>query len=335
MPRLINCKGCGNHHTGSGGSRCKFVLSYTLPKVNLDMAAAEENIPSRDSPEYTLYLEQKIAEQEELLEQAEEDAKVSDMEKKLADLKLRTRKLASRDTGGGEPARTVGFAGRALLSYATLAKDPQSTSPAEQQYSKSERDIISKLHPCSYVPDFKSVEKTRYRDFIAGMCKVLQFVNEVNGTAKGYASHMAFIAKKASLNIYATDALIRYDMGVTDKVIFGELDDWVPADLESVAMNLGADATYAVRGSTQSSWPRAGSGISRNSRDFSDWPKDICWLYDNTSCYFPKCCWSHICSKCQKSGHCRKDCENSEKPAMSPPVDERRPKTNQNRAPKK
>ena len=81
-----------------------------------------------------------------------------------------------------------------------------------------------------------------------GMCKVLQFVNEVNGTAKGYASHMAFIAKKASLNVYATDALIRYDMGVTEKVISRELDDWVPADLESVAMNLGADATYAVRG---------------------------------------------------------------------------------------
>ena len=132
------------------------------------------------------------------------------------------------------------------------------------------------------------------------MSKVLQFIIEVGGSPQGYSTHMSFITSKGALNLYVTDTLIRYEMPVTDKVISGELSDWVSADPESVAIHLGVDATYAVRGAVHGNWPLGTSGTSGSTPDFSDWPCDTCWLYNNTSCYFAKCRRAHICSKCRK-----------------------------------
>ena len=114
---------------------------------------------------------------------------------------------------------------------------------------------------------------------------------------------MSFIASKAAGNYFVTESLIKYEQAVTNKVIDGTLGDWITADPESAAIHLGADDTYAVRGGNRPSWGRTTSAISGKSRDFSDWPQDICWLYNNTTCYFPKCRRSHLCSKCQKLGH--------------------------------
>ena len=66
-----------------------------------------------------------------------------------------------------------------------------------------------------------------------GMTKVLQFINEVGTGVKGYSIHMSFIASKAAMNLYATDALIKYEIAVTDKVISGNLSDWAAVDPES------------------------------------------------------------------------------------------------------
>ena len=330
MSRVINCRGCGYRHTGAGGSRCKFLQK---PKDSKDtMASVDLDVPSRDSPEYKDYLEKRILEQESLLRKAEENVKTTMLEQKLASLRLQTERLADEttgdDSGNDQDAGNTGFTGRILSGRHEGHRSTLQTPPASPEQTKTEKEIISKLRPCSYVTDFKSTEKTTYREFIMGMTKVLQFVIEVSGVAKGYASHMSFIADKASLNLYATDALIKYEMAVSDKVISGDLQDWVSADPESVAMHLGADATYAVRGANRPGWCRGFSGNSGNSgntRDFSDWPREVCWLYINTTCYFQRCRRAHICAKCRKSGHPQKECDTKEN-SSSPSGDKRRPK---------
>ena len=105
---------------------------------------------------------------------------------------------------------------------------------------------------------------------------------------------MCFIASKAASNLYATDALNKYVAVVTDKVISEEYTDWVTADPECVALHLGADATHAVcQGGTRLS--RQSPLTLGSNRDFSDWPKEVCWLYNITSCYFPRCKKAHMC----------------------------------------
>ena len=152
------------------------------------------------------------------------------------------------------------------------------------------------------------------------MTKVLKFIVNVDIDPKQYIAHMNFIACKASLNLYATDALIKYEAAVTEKIIMGQCEDWVAADPEFVELHLGADATYAVR-QGGSRWARQSSGGSGTNRDFSDWPKEICWLYNNTNCYFPRCKKAHICAKCKHTGHIIKDCKSSDESpsATNPP----------------
>ena len=150
--------------------------------------------------------------------------------------------------------------------------------------------------------------------------KVLKFVIELGIDPTNYVAHMNFITCKVALNVYATDALIRYKEGVTERVISGRYRDWSPADPESVALFLGADATYAIR-QGGNRWPRQSSANFGTTRDFSDWPKDICWLYNNTSCYFPRCKKLHVCAKCKKTGHIMGNCKSSEE-LVSPSVPE-------------
>ena len=76
MSRRINCRGCGSRHTGAGGSRCKILLARKSIKPDSTMATSDSSIPAPDSLDYIPYLERRIAEQEELLDQAEEQSKV-------------------------------------------------------------------------------------------------------------------------------------------------------------------------------------------------------------------------------------------------------------------
>ena len=62
-----------------------------------------------------------------------------------------------------------------------------------------------------------------------------------------YASPMSFIATKASLNPYATGAIIRCEAAVSERVISSQYEEWMAADPECVALHLGAYTTYAVR----------------------------------------------------------------------------------------
>ena len=90
-----------------------------------------------------------------------------------------------------------GFVGR-VTANTTVTTDDLSV---DKHGSKAEQDIISKLRPCMYIADFKSQDKTTYRDFICGMNKVLQFIINICTGAKGYSAHMLFITSKATVNL--------------------------------------------------------------------------------------------------------------------------------------
>ena len=327
--RFINCSACKGCHTGRGGQFCKF-LSPTPLKQTAGIASMAMSLPDRDSPEYEAYLQAKIEEEEARLKSLQDQCRVTSMEEQLARIRLQTSKLeAGQSQGAGSDADTEnwvvesGVAGRLLTASKRGAAGsmghPGPSSPTDRHAfvhrSKEEKDALSKLRALSHLPEQKPLEKVTYRDFVAAMTKVLKFIIDLGIDPTNYVAHLNFITLKASLNVYATDALIRYEDGVTDRVISGQYKDWVPADPECVALYLGADATYAIR-QGGSRWARQSSASFGPSRDFSDWPKEICWLFNNTNCYFPRCKKAHICFKCKKTGHNMKDCKNSDDSAL-------------------
>ena len=335
--RFINCSACRGCHTGRGGQYCPFILK-TLPgePAGVSMASIEDpSIPDRDSAEYEPYLAAKIEEEEERLKRLQERTRIAGMESQLASLRLRSAELEGQSTtfsstrshaGDGARRQETGVAAAVLTASKPLEPGQSSDSsgglpgtsgfPAQvfRQRSKDEKEALSKLRAISHLAEVKPVEKITYRDYISAMMKVAHLVCEMGIDPVNYIAHMSFISGKAALNLYATDAMIKYESAVTERVISGQYYDWVAADPECVVLHLGADATYAVR-QGGSRWSRPSSGISGTSRDFSDWPKEVCWLFNHTSCYFPRCRKAHICGKCKKEGHPMKDCKSHDESA--------------------
>ena len=330
--RFINCSACKGCHTGRGGRYCAFIEQSPTVQTAGPTMMHDPDAPDRSSEDYESYLSQKIIEEESRLKDLQNKCRVTEMEQQLAKLRIQTADLQSRSPGrlsDGDrdvPVSLTGVASRVLTATtlgAAGSSPGQVAGPfpgdatAYVQRSREEKDTLSKLRAISHLAEPKQVEKITYREFICSMSSVLKLLIDLNVSPKMYVAHMHFIASKAKLNIYATDALIRYEAALTDRVIGGIYPDWVAADPECVALHLGADATYAVR-QGGGRWSRPQSGTLGSGRDFSDWPKDICWLFNNTNCYFPRCKKSHICFKCKRTGHNMKDCKNPDDSAQLP-----------------
>ena len=334
--RFINCSACKGCHTGRGGRYCKFVGKEpaSLTTGVSTMASFDPDAPDRGTVEYESYLSQKIAEEEDKLQSLKDKCRVTAMEEQLAQLRLQSAELTIKQK---TPARLVSLPsetdeqtgvasqllsvlhtprpGTAKTQEPAASLHPATLSATFMQRSKEEKEMLSKLKALNHLNDQKPAEKVTYRDFICAMTKVLQLITELEISPQNYINHMSFIASKAATNSYATDALIKYEEAVTDRVITGRYEDWVAADPECLALHLGPDATYAIRqGGSRWSRQSPGSfgGNFGSSRDFSDWPKEVCWLYNNTSCYFARCKKAHICVACKRTGHTMKDCKNQE-----------------------
>ena len=319
--RFINCSACKGCHTGRGGQYCSFVnQSPSKQTAGYAMMSDDPDVPERGSAEYESYLSQKIIEEESRLKALQDKCCITEMEEQLSSLRLQSAGLARRssrmDTPPG-PGPETGVASRVLAASPQgasggAAAHPAGSSPGDSSVyvprSKDERETLSKLKALSHLAEPKQIEKITYREFICAMTSVLKWIIELDIAPKMYIAHMNFIASKAKLNVYATDALIRYEAALTERVTTGIYQDWVAADPECVALHLGADATYAVR-QGGNRWSRPTSGSFGGGRDFSDWPKDVCWLFNNTTCHFPRCKKAHICVKCKRTGHNSKECK--------------------------
>ena len=296
MPgRFINCSACRGCHTGRGGKFCAFVSPGGSVIKSPDSKMASADIPDSDDPRYESYLADRIAEEEDRLTMLKDKCRLTAMEQQLASLRLQTTELSVKSDLHMDPEPDTGVASQLLsavtrgaaggsVSYPRSPRTPTTRSPFTPQCPKEEKEFLSKLQALSYMPEPKPVEKITYRDFICAMTKVLKTLTDLEIDPSRYAAHMSCIASKAALNLYATDALIKYEAAVTEKVITGHYIDWVAAAPECVALHLGADATYAVRQGGSSRWSCQTSTSFGQGRDFSDWPKEICWLYNNTSC---------------------------------------------------
>ena len=248
------------------------------------------------------------------------------MEKQLARLHLQTSELDKKSPSGPLDDGVTPDTGVATTVLTVVTRGAAGRSPGPQPVSsgpvfsphrpKEGKEMLSKLQALAYLPEPQAIKKVTYREFICALMKVLKMLTQLGIDPSQYAAHMSFIPSKAALNLYATNALIKYDMVVTEHVISGQYPDWLAADPECVALHLGADATYAVR-QGGSRWGRQASSTISSSRDFSDWPKEVCWLFNNTSSYFPRCKKAPICCKCKKTGHTMKDCKSADD--SSPP----------------
>ena len=307
------------------------------------MASFDPNAPDREDPSYESYLADKIEEEETRLKSLQDKCRVTEMEHQLSQLRIKSAELEAKQPHGSKGLVSQSTPPATGIAASMLAvaqgRSPGPTADATPapvggqaglptafvQRSREEKEMLSKLQALSHLSVPKSVEKVTYREFICSMTKVLKLITEFGIDPQNYVFHMSFIAIKAATNSYATDALISYEQAVTDRVISGQYSDWSAADPECVALHLGPDATYAIRQGGHR-WNRQSSGNPGSVRDFSDWPKEVCWLFNNTSCYFQRCKKAHICVKCKKTGHAAKDCKTTDDLTFPTPTEITSPK---------
>ena len=112
MPIKITFPRYGFRHYGAGGSSCNFIAA-THTRTDSKMASQQDKVPSRDTPDYQSYLEEKIVEEEELPNHAQEAVRTSEVECKLAELKLKTNQFQDQEYSSGEQG-AMGFADQML-----------------------------------------------------------------------------------------------------------------------------------------------------------------------------------------------------------------------------
>ena len=177
----------------------------------------------------------------------------------------------------------------------------------------------SKFRPDFHVNVQKSLDKFTFREFMLGAVCVAEALVEDGRPVAGYLSHLRFIAWKSALSgAFQTLSLIKYDQHVSAKVIKGEIPDWILGEEEAVCLHLGVDGTLAFKqltGGFHTSGTRSGKGAVRG--DFSDFPQDVCWLYNFRSCEANICKRKHICLAC-KGAHREKMCSDKTRSSVLP-----------------
>ena len=216
---------------------------------------------------------------------------------------------------GGPPGNAGGLAGSSIPigSYGLgggqppFPKPDQSESPtfSPDEYGRFKKSS-SKFRPEFHLDLQKSLDKYTFCEYLLGCIYVAETLVAEGRPVKGYLSHLRFIAWKSSMTgAYQTQVLIKYDQHVSTKVIRGTIPDWVVGEEEAMCLYLGVDGTYAFKQLT-GSVTRSSKGAVQG--DFSDFPQDVCWLFNFRSCDSSSCKRKHICSAC--SGlHRAKNCK--------------------------
>ena len=254
--------------------------------------------------------------------QRDEEDKIRDLEQQLRQLELSAqRRDGGVHTAGEVPVYSGSGAGPAPafvggntklaahmagISKSTFqaADQLESTSFAPDEHGRFKRSA-SKFRPDFHLDLRKSIDKYTFREYMLGCLYVAETLAEEGRPIRGYLAHLRFIAWKASgPGAYHTQALIKYDQHVSSKVIKGLIPDWAVGEEEAMCLYMGVDGTYAFKQLTVPT-SRSAKGAVRG--DFSDFPQDVCWLYNFRVCENAACKRKHVCSVCGGS-HKGKGC---------------------------
>ena len=283
------------------------------------LAAGADNAPCQ------AYLEARIAQLEFYHNQLDEDDHIKDLELRVKELEISAHRRSSSSPSGKPAARepAVGSLGRGPLGVldngshaASLGKhrpadrcgsvgqpefpaaDQRESSPFTSDEHGRFKRSNSKFRPDFHMDLPKSLKKYTFREFVLGCMYEAEALVVDGRPIAGYLSHVRFISWKAAMSgAFLTQSLIKYDHHVSSKVIRGELPDWVLGEEEAVCLHLGVDGTVAYK-------QLAGGNKSSRSTshgDFSDFPSDVCWLFNFRSCDSNFCKRKHVCHLCRGS----------------------------------
>lgn len=321
---LKNCTKCNSRHTAPFGSRCK-----------TEMAVIEGF--SRDDPKYLKQLEDEYCELKQNAAtaaaamgggkvKAETDLPTkADMIKVMDSLHQITDRISKLETGTDKHKPDPGDAG---LSAATLITAPLTKALAKLTGEEDERGKV--LRPETYSQhDLK--EKGRDHNkldtiglFYGWVC-VAQHLMEHGGNLPSYMRHIRYATEMLHTRQFYDVGAIKYDRLIIDRYLEGKAAGFDPDPVissltfsskiipDSVDLCPGASLTKGVTSYIQTS-KSTGRGRRRNPTTRrsdeipTDFPQDICFMYNYRFCGDENCSKSHVCRKCSgkhRADNCR------------------------------
>ena len=211
---------------------------------------------------------------------------------------------AHLSTGVPAPADYVSGYLTSALQQLSLAIDPTPSSTSKGLVLRPEYYI---QHVDKGVP-VKNIDhaKLSYKDLVAGMGRVMQYLVNVRGDYMSYLRHFNYILTQASRHQFQDQAFVGYDRYIVDQVVRGEAREFVAGDNLAVASyfhagNLSHQKVTQFKGKGK---PYGGYKSRRGDGEKAvmpdGFPEDICYNFNYKSCT-GKCGKSHVCRSCKKA----------------------------------
>lgn len=134
---------------------------------------------------------------------------------------------------------------------------------------------------------------------LAGIRQVCQLLEE-NQPADPLLKHLEFIIKKSTLGVYRHDAYISYDRAVRARADKDGLPAFGTIATEELATSFCPENLLSTKGKDGKAKQQVGGKSTK--------PPRVCRAFNEGSCTFRNCIFSHSCLACDESGHGKADC---------------------------
>jgi hypothetical protein len=143
----------------------------------------------------------------------------------------------------------------------------------------------------------KDPETVSFRDFVWAALEYAQTLKpEVPPL---YLQHLSFLASKARCNVYTTEAILKYDKAIQERVDRGE-GSFGPSDAHLATLHLGIDGTHKAAKEKSSQDRQKGRRMGDS---------QACLNFNMGKCTRKMCRFKHLSLLCKSKDHKATECK--------------------------
>lgn len=300
-PKTRPCRNCGGKHGPPTGKKCRRRRETDVERV-LDLFADQQGIDEDwEDVESMVAADQPPAILKEAAPiglEAKLEARMDRVEEMVASAMTSIKALAiQNDKTIGKPPR------RGMVQVSP----PLSESEEDVEFLSSARNPRREGRARRKEPAFQQDEFLQSGETISGLNTVLlagvrqvRHLVENGQEASPLLKHIEFLLKKSTLGVYRHEAYVAYDRTVRARADRDGIEAFGYMATEELATSFCPENLVASKN-------RDGGSRTKNQGKSPKTTK-FCRAYNEGSCTFKNCIFSHACLACEEQGHGKCDC---------------------------